>query len=173
MTIMHSPACRNLLSEWFAEPIESVRRRMASRLYHLPDIEIRDYLLTVLDEDPADSEPVAAAHQLWPLLVLTEPLHAPEELLDELDSLAADFERMRMRAEMLAAKCRALEPWSERWDNAPSEDKRQFGRLNVQWTAAELDGAVQMTGGFVRDRLADARKYAKNIHVYDTTEEQL
>ncbi|MGW2666096.1 hypothetical protein ACWCW7_34515 [Nocardia tengchongensis] len=174
MKILHSPACRKLLSSWWGEPRESVRYRLAGIGYDHTDIQIRDLLLTILDEDPADSDAVAAARELWPLLVLTEPLHTPDELLDEIDALTADIERVRMRTEMLAAKYRALEPWSERWNRVSADpEEAEYGSSNIDYAASDLNAVrVWLSHKFVREQLAKARGYAAKIREYDDTTEE-
>lgn len=174
MKILHSPACRKLLASWWREPEGSVRHRLSGIGYDHTDIQIRDLLLTFLVEDPADSEAVAAARELWPLLVLTEPLHTPEELLDEVDALDDAIARVRMRAEMLTAKYRALEPWSDRW-NRPSTDGREaeWGELNVQSAARGIESVRRwLSADHMNNTLTKARDHAARVRVYTDTPEE-
>ncbi|MCC3333526.1 hypothetical protein [Nocardia abscessus] len=169
MKVIHSPACQRKLADWFREPYDSMPRRLASFAYDHTDLEIRDLLLTIFDEDPADSDAAVAARELWPLLLLREPLHSPEELRDELDSLAGEYVALKQRTEALAARFRALEPWSEMWNRYPHDDP-EFGGLNIDWTARGLGAAASMLGGFVAESIEDARGYAAKIRVYDESE---
>lgn len=169
MKTIHSPACYRKLTDWRGEPRNSVRYRLSSFVYDHTDVETRDLLLTILADDPPDSDAVAAARELWPLLVIGDPLHDPEDLRDELATLARDYELMRLRAETLAAKFRALEPWSELWNRYPHPEPL-FGELNVEWTERALRAAAKMTGGFVAEQLAEAREHAAKLRVYDDAE---
>lgn len=64
MQSLHSPACQAYLVA--AQTIPAVAA-VASHLLPLPDSQIRDELITYLDEDPRT--PVEAfARGLWPLL---------------------------------------------------------------------------------------------------------
>ncbi|WP_433568096.1 hypothetical protein ACQP1O_42850 (plasmid) [Nocardia sp. CA-151230] len=171
--ILHSRACRDLLLRWWSQPRGSVRYRLAGIGYDLTDIQIRDLLLTIFDEDPADSEAVAAARELWPLLVLTEPLHTPEELNDELAAVIREHETLLLRVQALGAKFRALEPWSERWDCCGADAQTsEFGHQNLQWVALALESAGRSAAtNFVREQLEEARMYGAKVREYDTTEE--
>ncbi|UGT71865.1 hypothetical protein LTT66_18000 [Nocardia gipuzkoensis] len=168
MKTIHSPACRQKISEWWRQPFDSVYHRLASFAYDHTDAEISDLLLTIFDEDPADSDAVQAARELWPLLLLREPLHTPEELSDELDSVARDYALLKMRTEALAAKYRALEPWSERFDRYPHEDP-EFGSLNIDRTVRGLQSAARSLGGYAAESLAEAREDAAKLRVYGET----
>lgn len=167
MKTIHSPACYRKISDWSRQPRESSQYRLASFVYGHTDVEIRDLLVTILADDPDDSDAVAAARELWPLLVIGEPFHIPEELQDELADLTRDYEMLRLRTQALAAKFRALEPWSERWNRYPHADA-EFGELNIDWTVRALGSVASIQAGFVAEQLAEAREYAAKLHVYDT-----
>ncbi|WP_280186223.1 hypothetical protein [Nocardia gipuzkoensis] len=107
-----------------------------------------------------------AARELWPTLILREPLHSPEELRDELDALAGEYVALRLRTEALAAKFRALEPWSEMWNRYP-HDNPEWGELNIDWAARGLRNAAHMMGGYVAEEIEDARQHAAKLRVYD------
>lgn len=172
MKIAHSPACRELQRDWYKQPYGSFQWRLAAFIADHTDLEIRDYLLTIIDEDPADSEPVAVARQLWPALLFTDPLHTPEELSDEIDSLTRDYEMLRLRTEALAAKFRALQPWSERWDRYPHPEPT-FGDLNIARVVSSLSVFEGAIGDRIRERLHDARDHAAKIRVYTDTPEEI
>ena len=164
--IIHSPACDKLMSEWYGLPHDSVEHRLTGFVYRHTDAEIRDELLTIFDEDPPDCAAVAAARKLWPLLVFGDPIHEPEDLLDELDEAIRDYDALRLRIEALAAKYRALEPWSNRWNRSPHPEPT-FGELNIDWTVRELDGfASSPSGTYQRERLAVAREKAAKLRDY-------
>lgn len=70
MTVLHSPACEAILSGWDLYPQESMPHRLADYVHCHTDAEVRDELLTWLDEDPPGSEPVVLALRLWPTLAI-------------------------------------------------------------------------------------------------------
>jgi hypothetical protein len=166
MKVIHSPACQRKLASWYGKPYDSVYRRLASFAHDHGDADIRDLLLTIFADDPADSEAADAARELWPLLVIGEPLHSPEELRDELDALAGEYVALKQRTEALAARFRALEPWSELWDRYPHADP-EFGELNIQDTDRRLKAAASMLGGYVAESIEEARGYAAKLRVYE------
>ncbi|WP_228002186.1 hypothetical protein [Nocardia australiensis] len=171
MKVIHSPACRRKISEWYGEPRDSVKRNLASFAYSHNDTEIRDLLLTILADDPPDSDAVAAARELWPLLLLSDPLYTPEELADDLAVLIRDHEMMVLRTQALAAKYRSLEPWASMWDRYPHDDP-EFGELNIDNAVLDLGSFASMAGDYQREQLAKARKSAAKVRVYDDAEVQ-
>ncbi|MEU9515866.1 hypothetical protein, partial [Micromonospora sp. NPDC048169] len=164
MKTIHSPACDKLMRQWFGEPHDSVEYRLAGYIFDHTDIEIRDELITIFDEDPPECAAVAAARKLWPLLLLSDPLHEPADLLDELDELARETDSLRMRIEALSAKYRSLEPWSESWNRFPHE-KPEFGEHNLFYAGLEFKSAATFAEHVAKE-LQDAREYAAKIRDY-------
>ncbi len=68
ITSTRSPECEHKLSAWWAMPAESAEHRLAGYTRLHRDREVRALLCTIFADDPADSDPVRAARELWPLL---------------------------------------------------------------------------------------------------------
>lgn len=168
MKIHRSPACNRKLSKWLCAPKDSAEYRLAGFAYRCNDFEVRDKLDADLAEYPADSDEVRVARELRPLLVVTDPPHDPPDLLDELDALVRDQELLRLRAVMLAAKYRALEPHSDLWDNYPADDP-EFGEMNIRATARALESVSSMLSGYVSELFTEARTAAAKVRPYDIT----
>ena len=65
---IHSQGCEGYLTELLCTPINSIDHRIAEDVSLLADVQIRDYLLVLMDEDPPGSRPIEIAMHMWPLL---------------------------------------------------------------------------------------------------------
>lgn len=71
MAIIHHPTREELLAVWRTRPADSIEHSLAVFVDAHTDPEVRDLLITIEDEDPPDSLPVACARLLWPALAVT------------------------------------------------------------------------------------------------------
>lgn len=102
-----------------------------------------------------------------------EPFNDPVELLDELDSLIAEQESLRLRAVALAARYRELESYAGRFDKpGPTEwsPTETFGSVNIEFTVRNLVGAVRDMAATAKYSLLPARELAEKVREYPQRE---
>ncbi|WP_156161911.1 hypothetical protein [Nocardia vulneris] len=95
-----------------------------------------------------------------------EPVHDPVVLLEELDAIIGEQQRLRERIQVLQAQYQALEPYADRFDRypAPAGERSQFGEVNIESAVARLGYAIEDTAGSCW--LASARESAACIREY-------
>ncbi|MEV0107213.1 hypothetical protein AB0H42_12835 [Nocardia sp. NPDC050799] len=93
-----------------------------------------------------------------------EPFNDPVELLDELDTLIAEQEALRLRS--LAARYRELEQFGDRFDKPGDPFPEEYGRINAEFAGKYLDSAVKDVEGLLKYALRPARQLAEKVRVY-------
>lgn len=94
-----------------------------------------------------------------------EPIHDPSDLLDELDSIIRAQEMLRHRTTALQARYAALESFAEQFDNLGGVGRAEFGHINVEFTAKNLDEAAARQD-YAKDWLSHARELAVKVREY-------
>ncbi|MGW4329694.1 hypothetical protein ACWEKR_27840 [Nocardia sp. NPDC004573] len=102
---------------------------------------------------------------------LNEPLHDPADLSDELDAVICAQELLRQRVIALQGRYRALEAHAEAGQfDKPSDSgspvPEEFGCVNVEWTAKNLDVAAGHMAGTLKYSLRPARELAVKVREY-------
>ncbi|MFI6310687.1 hypothetical protein ACIBEK_11295 [Nocardia fusca] len=95
-----------------------------------------------------------------------EPFNDPVGLLDELDTLIAEQESLRLRSLALAARYRELEQFGDRFDKPGDLFPEEYGRINAEFAGKYLDSAVKDVEGLLKYALRPARQLAEKVRVY-------
>jgi len=168
-----SPKALRLISEWMSAEKGSAERRLAYEVFSKGDTETHALLTARVAAGPADNPDVLAAQELLPLLVTGDPHHDPDDLLDELDAIIRDRDLLHRRMLALAAKYRAIQPWSELWsrEGVPVGDGfegYEFGDMHIGNTVQNLRSAASMLAeGYAAKQMGETRATAARVRVYE------